>query len=115
MPGDTVQQTEARCQPPGQVHRPWSINSVRREGSPPDRTRLLTFVNLPPECWVRIYTLDGDLVREWFHGEGAQYENQDTWNLITRNTQMVVPGLYYWTVEDAVTGKVQMGKLAVIM
>ena len=37
-----------------------------------------------------------------------------SWDLITRNTQLVVSGIYYWTVEDN-DGDVQIGKLVVIM
>jgi hypothetical protein len=36
------------------------------------------------------------------------------WDLITRNTQMIVSGLYYWTVEMP-DGRVQMGKLVILM
>ena len=34
--------------------------------------------------------------------------------MITRNTQMVTSGMYYWTVESE-TGEVQIGKFVVIM
>ena len=78
---------------------------------PHDRTRAIHFANLPPVCTIRIFTLDGDLVREISHNDGTTH---DEWNMITRNTQMVVSGLYYWTVESA-GGDVQMGKLAIIM
>lgn len=83
---------------------------------PDDRVRAVHFANLPAKCTIRIYTLDGDLVREIVHNEppGSARENHDEWNLITRNTQMVVSGLYYWTVE-APDGRVQMGKLAIVM
>ena len=37
------------------------------------------------------------------------------WNLITRNTQLVVSGVYYWSVENLDTGDVQVGKLVIIM
>ena len=78
---------------------------------PPERTRLVHFANVPPECTIRIYTLDGDLVREIAHNDGTTHE---TWNLITRNTQAVVSGLYYWSVESP--GRdTQIGKLAIIM
>jgi hypothetical protein len=40
--------------------------------------------------------------------------SHETWNLITRNTQMVVSGLYYWVVE-AEDGQTQIGKLVIIM
>ena len=38
----------------------------------------------------------------------------DSWNLITRNTQLTVSGLYYWVVESP-DGSTQMGKLVIIM
>jgi hypothetical protein len=78
---------------------------------PHDRTRTIHFANLPPLCIIRIFTIDGDLVREIRHNDGTTHGE---WNMITRNTQMVVSGLYYWTVESA-NGEVQMGKLAIIM
>ena len=40
--------------------------------------------------------------------------SHETWNLITRNTQAVVSGLYYYTVEDE-SGNTQLGKFAIIM
>ncbi len=79
---------------------------------PEDRIRVLHFANLPPLCWIRIYSIDGDLVREIEHTDRTTH---DEWNLITRNTQVVVSGLYYWTVENTETGDVQIGKLVVIM
>ena len=39
---------------------------------------------------------------------------QDEWDLISRNTQMVVSGIYYWIVEEP-DGSTQMGKLIIIM
>jgi len=77
---------------------------------PLNRTRDIHFANLPERCTIRIYTLDGDLVRTIDHDGGAH----DTWNLITRNTQLIVTGLYYWAVESP-TGATQMGKLAIVM
>lgn len=87
---------------------------------PDDRVRLIHFANLPAKCKVSIYTLDGDLVREFTHPNPApplgcaSTPYEDCWDLITRNTQQVVSGMYYWTVEDE-TGNVQMGKLAIVM
>ncbi len=80
------------------------------------RLRRLRFVNLPPKCMIRIYSIDGDLIRELEHDMDPSDPNHghDEWDLISRNTQEIVSGLYYWTVEDTFTGKIQMGKLAVI-
>ncbi|MEW5993978.1 MAG: hypothetical protein AB1744_06240, partial [Candidatus Zixiibacteriota bacterium] len=83
---------------------------------PDDRVRQIHFANLPPRCTIRIYTLDGDLVREIEHDMDPADPNasHDTWNMITRNTQLVVSGLYYWTVEEP-DGETQIGKLVIIM
>ncbi|UCD64646.1 MAG: hypothetical protein JSW34_04205 [Candidatus Zixiibacteriota bacterium] len=89
----------------------------RTEDDRPDyRVRAIHFRNLPPRCSISIYSLDGDLVRRLEHDMDPSDPNSshDTWNLITRNTQMVVSGLYYWVVE-AEDGSTQMGKLVIIM
>lgn len=82
----------------------------------PDRNRRIHFYNLPPVCTIRIYTLDGDLVRELTHSylPTDPLSTHETWDLITRNTQLAVSGLYYWTVESP-DGSVQIGKLVLIM
>ena len=61
-------------------------------------------------------SLDGDLIREIDHDmdPADPLANHDSWNLITRHTQLVVSGLYYWTVEDE-KGQTQIGKLAIIL
>jgi hypothetical protein len=80
------------------------------------RARRIHFANLPPKCSIRIYSLDGDLIREIIHDlpPGHPLANHDTWDLITRNSQQVVSGMYYWTVEDE-DGRVQIGKLVVLL
>jgi len=81
-----------------------------------DRVRAIYFANLPPKCTIRIFTLDGDLVRQLDHDFDPSDPNasHDKWDMITRNTQMIVSGIYYWTVQDD-KGSVQIGKLVVIM
>jgi len=104
---------------------PYRIDDVYRERGfegrteldrPPDRTRAIHFANLPPRCTIRIFTVDGDLVREIEHNAEPSdaMATHESWNLITRNTQLIVSGMYYWTVEDE-DGGVQVGKLVVIM
>jgi hypothetical protein len=82
----------------------------------PDRKRKVNFANLPPKCTIRIYTLDGDLVKQIDHNAVSTdpLASHEKWDLITRNTQLVVSGLYYWTVEDE-QGNVQVGKLVILM
>lgn len=89
----------------------------RNEDDRPDyRVRELHFANLPHKCEIKIFSLDGDLIRHLSHDIPNSDLNQShhRWDLITRNTQMIVSGLYYWTVEFP-DGDVQMGKLVVIM
>ncbi|MDX9857011.1 MAG: hypothetical protein RBT76_04435 [candidate division Zixibacteria bacterium] len=82
----------------------------------PDRERRIHFANLPPKCTISIFTLDGDLVRQFEHDMDPSDPNamHDEWDLITRNTQMVVSGIYYFTVEEP-NGRTQIGKIVIIM
>jgi hypothetical protein len=82
----------------------------------PDRERRIHFANLPPKCTIKIFTLDGDLVRQIDHDMDPGDPNavHEEWDMITRNTQMVVSGIYYWTVEVP-NGETQIGKLVIIM
>jgi len=83
---------------------------------PDDRVRKLHFANIPPKCKITIYTIDGDIVREIEHNVDPSdpKSNHETWNLITRNTQMVVSGLYYYVIE-AENWETHIGKFSVIM
>ncbi|MCJ7497653.1 MAG: hypothetical protein MUO78_05915, partial [candidate division Zixibacteria bacterium] len=63
---------------------------------------------------IRIYTLDGDLVREIEHekAEGDPAAGYDYWDLINRNTQAVVSGIYLYSIESK-SGN-QIGKFVII-
>lgn len=86
-----------------------------RDDLPADKVRAVHFVNLPPRCTIKIFSLDGDLIKKIEHDLDPSDPNSshDQWNLITRNYQAVVSGLYYWTVESP-DGQTQIGKLAII-
>ncbi len=72
--------------------------------------RLLRFMNLPEKCVIRIYTLDGDLVQLLYHDGGIA----EDWDLISRNNQSVVSGIYIFTVEDTEDGTITVGKFVII-
>ncbi len=79
-----------------------------------ERARLIHFANLPPICTIRIYTIDGDLVREikhWNPGGGPASQHEE-WNVISRNTQAITTGIYIWSVRSDM-GE-QLGKLVII-
>ena len=89
----------------------------RSDSDRPDhRVRAINFANLPPKCTISIFSLDGDLIRQLRHESSIDdaAASHESWNLITRNTQMVVSGLYYWVVE-ADDGETQVGKFTIIM
>jgi hypothetical protein len=80
-----------------------------------NRARRIHFANLPREATIRIYTLDGDLVRELQHPCDCplqEGESMTSWDLISRNTQAVVSGIYLYTVESKVG--TQVGKFVII-
>ncbi len=93
-------------------------NDAFSRGKPTDRQRRVHFANVPSNCTIKIFTLDGDLVRELAHPDVQSPCQEDPnvacWDLITRNTQLAVSGIYYWTVEDG-QGNTQIGKLVLIM
>ena len=71
-------------------------------------------MNLPRICTISIYSLDGDRVDRFEHNfpEGGPQAMHDEWDMITRNTQIPVSGLYYWVVESST--RTQIGKLVII-
>ena len=83
---------------------------------PNEKVRAIHFANLPAKCTIRIFTVDGDRVRTIHHDFDPDdpYAHHDEWNMVTRNRNIVMSGLYYWSVEDEY-GNVQMGKLVIIM
>ncbi len=80
-----------------------------------DRVRAIHFANLPSRCTIRIFSIDGDLVREMKHDSapGSPQSAHEKWDLITRNTQAVASGIYYYSVESD-SGN-QIGKIVIIM
>ncbi len=80
-----------------------------------ERDRRIHFVNLPSHATIRIFTLDGDIVREFEHHEGGVFSDTDSkafWDLISRNTQAVVSGIYLYSIESE--GRTQVGKIVII-
>ncbi|MEW5922668.1 MAG: hypothetical protein AB1746_01630 [Candidatus Zixiibacteriota bacterium] len=86
-----------------------------QETMPDDRVRAIHFTNLPHKCTIRIFTIDGDLVREINHDypPDSPQSMHDIWDVITRNTQAPVSGIYYYVVESDYGN--QIGKLVLIM
>ncbi len=86
----------------------------RQDDLAPARSHRIYFANLPNKCRISIYSLDGDLIRVLEHDEpaGSGTAGVHEWNMITRNTEAVVSGLYYWVIESEYGN--QIGKVAII-
>lgn len=70
------------------------------------------FMNLPKGPWkVRIFTLAGDLIRV-LENDGSQDIGQVKWDLVSRNGQDVVSGIYLYGVESRYGS--QTGKLVLL-
>jgi hypothetical protein len=100
-----------------------------------DRSRRLWFVNLPENCTIKIYTLAGDLVDKVVH-HGTEGEdiitvgvalNKDklkksditasgmaSWDLLSKNNQIIAAGVYLFSVKDHETGDIKVGKFVII-
>ncbi|HXF49610.1 MAG TPA: hypothetical protein VNL73_09350, partial [Verrucomicrobiae bacterium] len=80
----------------------------------PQSSQRINFVNLPPRCVIRIYTLDGDLVQQINHDKdpNASDSGYDFWDLLTRNAQKAVAGMYIFSVESS-EGR-YIGKILII-
>ena len=103
-----------------------------RAGSQPQEHRLV-FANLPGRCRVRILSQAGDLIDEFTH-EAVDYRGQDngwfklnsdpatnqlsggehTWDLLSKNNQIIARGVYLFSVEDLADGRVYKGRFTVI-
>jgi len=88
---------------------------VEQTGLNDQMTRSIHFINLPHKCTIRIFSIDGDLIRQIDHDfpEGSPRASHARWDLITRNTQAVVSGIYYYTIESELGN--QIGKIVIIL
>ncbi len=74
--------------------------------------RRMEFRNIPVNATIRIYTVNGELVKTLQH-EGNITEGYVAWNLRTKDNLEVAPGLYIFHVE-APGNKPFVGKFAII-
>ena len=83
-------------------------------GSITDADRRIHFINVPDTATIRIYSLDGDLIRELHHPDPnlSSYSSKISWDLVSRNTQAVESGIYIYRVDSHLGA--QIGKLVII-
>ncbi|APF18943.1 hypothetical protein Calab_3298 [Caldithrix abyssi DSM 13497] len=74
--------------------------------------RRVYFTNLPPKCTIRIYTLNGELIRE-IHHESTLFNSMEPWDLLSEEGLEISYGIYIYHVDAGEYGK-KIGKLAII-
>jgi hypothetical protein len=81
--------------------------------------RRMRFINLPAECTIRIYNLNGELVRMIRHAATSEESDvvgdlggDEWWDLLSDNRQLVASGVYIFHVQSQV-GE-QVGKFVVV-
>ena len=74
--------------------------------------RRLWFMNLPPECTIRIYTTRGYLVAMIEHN-GTESNSAASWDLISKDGMDIAYGIYIYHIEAPDIGE-KIGKFAVI-
>jgi len=66
-----------------------------------DHERRIRFINLPYKCTIKIYTLSGDLVEQIEHpGSNSDTDARVSWNMRSRNNELVSSGIYLYSVES---------------
>ena len=74
--------------------------------------RELHFTHLPMECTIRIYTVDGELVKTIEHN-GSFNDGTERWNMLTRDNLDISYGVYVYHIDAPGIGE-KVGKFAVI-
>jgi hypothetical protein len=80
--------------------------------------RRLRFINLPADCVIRVFTLNGDLIRMIRHvdtsegGVAGDLGGDEWWDLLSDNRQLIASGVYIFHIQSDV-GE-QVGKFVLI-
>ncbi len=111
---------------------PYYAAALWEGSSASEENKKITFSNLPERCVITIYSLSGDLVKEINHdknynGSDAKWfstnSNTDetvfsggehSWDLLSRDNQLLSRGIYLFAVKDLQSGKLFQGKFSII-
>ena len=87
-------------------------NPYKRNAAWEDGSERIQFTHLPVRATIRVYTVGGDLVREWEHDDPSGGGNSD-WNMRNENDDLVVSGVYIFYVKSA-AGAERVGKFIIV-
>jgi hypothetical protein len=130
LPASVYGELEAMAQPPGWQTGAVELNVkvvpnpylIHNEWQQSFAQRRLRFINLPSQCTIRVFNINGELVKTIRHyetvapEEGVTVQNNmggdEWWDLLSENRQLVASGIYIFHVQSDV-GE-QVGKFVVI-
>jgi hypothetical protein len=75
-------------------------------------TRIVQFTHLPQKCTIKIFTVDGSLVRTLEHSSNVK-DGSESWNLLNRDNMEVAYGVYVYHVNAPGIGE-HIGKIMLI-
>lgn len=75
-------------------------------------TRKIDFINLPPKCTIKIFTLRGYLVDTVEHDSPIN-NGSESWNMLSKDAMEIAYGVYLFHIETP-SGESTVGKFAVI-
>jgi len=76
--------------------------------------RRVDFINLPPQCTIRIFTIAGDLVKKIEHN-ASFWNSNESYNLLNKDNMDIAFGVYLWHVDASASNLgTKTGKFAVI-
>jgi hypothetical protein len=87
----------------------WELENPYTSGHGP---RMIRFIHLPSRCTIRVYAMDGTLVRTIEH-DAALSDGSEPWDLLTKDRMDVAYGMYVYHVKAPGIGET-VGKLVLI-
>ncbi len=76
--------------------------------------RRIDFINLPPRCTIKIFTIAGDLVKTIEHN-ASFWNSRESYNLLNKDRMDIGFGVYLWHVDASASNLgTTIGKFAVI-
>ena len=83
---------------------------VRSDFNETEYGKKIRFINLPEECTITIYTINGEKVAQIEHY--SQSDGNEWWDLRTINNQEAAPGLYLYRAVS--TSSEKIGRFAIV-
>ncbi|MDP3682367.1 MAG: hypothetical protein Q8S01_00400, partial [Ignavibacteria bacterium] len=87
----------------------WEPHNPYSSGHGP---RVIQFINLPEKCTIRIFAVDGTLVRTLEHDSNMR-DGSETWDLLSKDNMDVAYGIYIYHVDAPGIGA-HIGRLLII-